>query len=69
MFHMFIARRATGEWFQGTLDELRIYKRALSAAEVQQNFAAQGLPPQSDVISVAPLGKLAITWGRIKASR
>ena len=46
----------------GLIDELRIYDRALSAGEVQQNFAVE-------VTAVTPAGKLALTWGGIKVSR
>ena len=47
----------------GLIDEVCIYNRALSAKEVRQNFAAEGLAV------VAPTGKLAETWGNIKASK
>ena len=48
---------------QGYLDEFRIYDRALSAAEVQNNMNATGL-------DVSPTtNHLSITWGHIKARR
>ena len=46
----------------GLIDEAAIYNRALSDAEIRQNFRSEGL-------AVAPAGKLAITWGGIKSSR
>lgn len=47
--------------FVGLIDEVVIYNRALSANEVKQLFAAEGLPVQ-------PQEKLAIQWGQIKSS-
>ena len=47
---------------QGFIDEVRVYDRALSAAEVRQNFLAEGL-------AVDFAAKLAVTWGRIKGKR
>ncbi|MCE2403452.1 LamG domain-containing protein [Candidatus Poribacteria bacterium] len=47
--------------FIGIIDEVVIYNRALSEKEVEQLFAAEGLPVQ-------PQGKLAIQWGQIKSS-
>jgi hypothetical protein len=38
-----------GEWFAGLIDELRIYSRALSAAEIQSDMnTAIGAPPPPD---------------------
>jgi len=57
-----IGDRADGEnadTIQGFVDEIRIYDKALSDAEVQQNFLAEGL-------SVDYTGKLATIWGRIR---
>lgn len=34
-----------GEWFKGALDEVRIYNRALSDAEVQQLYSQSGTTP------------------------
>ncbi len=48
--------------FVGLIDEVVIYNRALSANEVKQLFAAEGLPVQ-------PEGKLATRWGQIKKAR
>ena len=48
---------------QGYIDEFRIYDRALSAAEVQNNMNATGL-------DVSPSANhLSVTWGHIKARR
>jgi hypothetical protein len=58
----YIGRRPSGEYWFGCLDEIRVYKRALSEEEIENNFRAQGLAVES-------FGKVAITWGRIKDSR
>lgn len=57
-----IGDRADGEnadTVQGFIDEVRIYERALSEAEVRQNYRAEGL-------AVTVQSKLSITWGEIK---
>jgi hypothetical protein len=51
-----------GEFFQGAIDEVTIYDRALSDAEVAQNYEA--VPT-----AVSPAGKLSLTWAKIKVSR
>lgn len=51
--------KANDGGFVGIIDEVVIYNRALSANEVKQLFAAEGLP-------VEPHGKLATRWGEIK---
>jgi concanavalin A-like lectin/glucanase superfamily protein len=33
------------EWFQGTLDEIRVYNRALSASEIQTDMSTPVTPP------------------------
>jgi hypothetical protein len=33
-----------GEWYRGLIDELRIYSRALSAAEIQADMSAPITP-------------------------
>jgi len=50
-------------YFKGVIDELRIYNRALSEAEINQNFISQG------PTAVGPADKLALSWGGIKVSR
>jgi hypothetical protein len=45
----------------GMLDEVRLYRRALTADEVGRNLKAQGL-------AVEPGGKLGLLWGRVKAA-
>jgi hypothetical protein len=42
--HVVIGRRTGGYYFQGTIDELRIYNRALSQAEIQADMAAPIAP-------------------------
>ncbi len=58
----FGARIDDAEWFAGVIDEARIYNRALTDAEIQQNFQAQGL-------AVDPPAGLAVTWGGLKAGK
>lgn len=43
-----------------SIDEFRIYERALSEPEVKRNFAAEGLAVESNV-------ELPIMWGQIKS--
>jgi hypothetical protein len=50
------------ELVEGVYDELRIWNRALTDAEIQQ--AAKGGMPGA---AVEPNGKLAITWGKLKS--
>jgi len=47
---------------QGLIDEVRIYDRALSAAEVQGNYTGRGL-------AVTNFNKLSLIWGKVKSSR
>ena len=49
-------------FINATIDEVRVYKRALSDAEIKQNFGANGL-------AVEPDGKLATAWGLLKLDR
>ncbi|HGJ64959.1 TPA: LamG domain-containing protein [bacterium] len=51
--------------FVGTIDEITIYNKALSAEQVMQNFKAEGL---GSVTSVSDSGKLTATWGKIKSN-
>ena len=65
--HIFIGLdgRADGEFgvFTGIIDEFSVYNRVLDEAEVNQNF-------NSDTgLAVEPNGKLAVTWGTLKARR
>ena len=50
-----------GRFWDGIIDEVAIYNRALSAAEVEQLFKA---PPVSSAVDSS--GKLAVTWGKMK---
>ena len=52
---------ANADAIQGIIDEVRIYEKALSEAEVKQNFGASGTAVESQ-------GKLAATWGKMKTS-
>ena len=49
-------------WFDGLIDEVAVYNRALSDNEISQNFDADGL-------AVETTNKLAHTWGEIKVSK
>ncbi len=48
--------------FKGMLDEVKIYRKALSEAEVIQNYNAEGMAVKNNG------EKLVITWGNIKSS-
>ena len=54
------ARAERSEYINATIDELLIYDRALSEAEVLQNYRSEG------VAIVDYAGKLSTTWGEIK---
>ena len=56
------ARKSDGLPFNGLLDELRLYNRGLSQAEIEQNRDAVGL-------AVEPTEKLTLTWGSLKVSK
>ncbi len=49
------------EYFVGMIDEVRVYKRALSIDEANKNYNAK-----SNSLAVKSKGKLASTWGDIK---
>ena len=53
---------ATRRYFEGLIDEVGIYDRALTDDEIKKNFNSQGL-------AVSPQKKLAIAWGEIKVLR
>jgi hypothetical protein len=48
--------------FKGMLDEVKLYKKALSKSEVLQNFNATSM-------AVSTVDKASITWGRIKSEK
>lgn len=50
--------------FDGVIDEVAIYNRALEADEVEGNFLAESFN-----LAVEPAHKLASAWGAIKVSR
>jgi len=58
---VYIGSRPSDRRYNGIIDELRVYNRALSAKEISQNMKAQGFAV------IATTRKLAITWGGIKA--
>ena len=47
-----------GEWFKGTIDDVRVYSRALSAAEIQ---ADMNTPVPSDLTPPSPPTNVAVT--------
>ena len=55
-------RNRERSWWDGVIDEIVIYNRALSADEVAELFAK----PLSESMAVESDDKLATTWGRIK---
>lgn len=55
----FPGRKSTGH-FMGMIDEVRLYARPLTAAEVYQNFVS------TQPYNVASKGKLSTVWGKIK---
>ena len=57
------ARKSDGLPYFGLIDELRLYKRGLSQAEVEQNMNATA------VTAVDPANKLAAVWVNIKTLR
>lgn len=59
-----IGSERTGRYFPGLLDEVRIYDRALTVEEVQQNFEYK-----NNALAIDSAGKLAVTWGAMKNTR
>jgi len=47
--------------FTGIIDEVAVFNRALTAEEIQQKMES--------ILPVEPVGKLAATWGQIKAGQ
>lgn len=60
--HIRIASEHEGRYLPGLVDEVRIYKRALSEDEIKKNFMAT-----SNKTTVVASGKLTVTWGMIKS--
>jgi RHS repeat-associated protein len=70
--HVLIGQRAgaVGYPFIGTIDEVRIYNRALSQAEIQADMNAAIVPPPDTVAPTAPTGlaatpstnQITLTW-------
>jgi hypothetical protein len=50
-----------GRYFPGVVDEARLYNRALTEAEMRQNFEVK-----TNELAVGAVGKLAIGWGEVK---
>ncbi len=49
------------EFWDGRLDEIRLYNRALKEDEIQKNFKAT-----SNIIAVTSASKISVCWGSIK---
>lgn len=58
--NFFIGQDGWVNVFDGVVDEVRMYNRALSEDEVKQNYASRSQ------LAVGPAGKLAVTWGETK---
>ena len=58
-----------GEWFQGSIDEVRVYNRALSAAEIATDsttpIASDAVPPSAPgtLTATGSLGGVTLSWG------
>ena len=59
------------EWFNGLIDEVRLYSRALSPAEIQTDMnmaitTADAVPPGAPgtLNATAGLGQISLAWGR-----
>jgi len=52
---------ATGQKFNGTIDEVQVWDRALSEAEIKESM-------ESLVTAVDVFGKLTTTWGSLKSN-
>ena len=58
------------EWFQGRIDELRVYRRTLSAAEIQTDMNAPVVPPDTQapgapgtLTATGAIGRAQLSWG------
>ncbi len=58
------------EWFSGLIDEVRVYDRALSAAEIQADMNTaitnpDGIPPSAPgtLSATGGLGQISLSWG------
>lgn len=54
------SRKASERFLRGVVDEVRIYNKVLSEAEIKKDMETLGK------ISVSPSGKLAALWGMVK---
>ena len=57
---LFIGQDGWVNVFDGVVDEVRMYDRALNPSEVKQNYNSRSQ------LAVEPESKLAITWGEVK---
>jgi len=56
-------RGGSGRWVNGFMDEIKIYNRALSIEEIEKDM----IDPRANLAVVEANGKLAVTWGKLKA--
>ena len=54
------SRLASERFLTGVVDEVRIYNRALTQAEIKKDMQSFG------PLAVSPSGNLAICWGEVK---
>ncbi len=59
--HFFIGQDGWVNVFDGVVDEVRVYNRALTPDEVMQNYRSRSQ------LAVDPKSKLAVAWGEVKA--
>lgn len=59
-----------GEWFKGALDEVRVYRRTLTASEIQADMTRPVVPPDSiapgapgTLSGTGAIGRATLTWG------
>ena len=59
-----------GEWFNGLIDEVRVYNRALTAAQIQTDMNTSISPPDAvapsapgTLTAVGSTGKVTLSWG------
>ena len=54
------SRGGTARWVLGSLDEIKIYNRALSSAEIKKDM--------ENPTAVSPIGKVTTSWANIRSS-
>ena len=54
------SRGGTARWVLGSLDEIKVYNRALSAAEIKKDM--------ENPTAVSPAGKLTTSWADVRSN-